>query len=106
LNARTGFIETNNPGTLTNPIIAQHITGFCQAALGEAINQAHQYNWGIVSCTTDGFLCNPIKEHETEVEDPNLFKGPLAEMFKDSRQFITNKRDFLERKGVTKGVIS
>jgi hypothetical protein len=77
---------------ITNPFYASYITSFVRAALGELMNLLPK-EVCVFSCTTDGFLTNATKEQMNEAST-----GPIADLYRASRQRLTGQPEMLEIK--------
>lgn len=77
---------------ITNPYNAAYITSFPRALLGEILN-ALPTDVTVFSATTDGFLTNA-----DGVQIDAAQRGPLAKLFRESRQYLTGTPEVLETK--------
>lgn len=83
--ARSGQVLQSKYGVLTNPIIAQAISGNVRAVLSEVIHNIHQSGGNVTSCTTDGFITNlDIFKMEKDI-----LKGDLNIKFSQARKDLT-----------------
>lgn len=77
---------------ITNAYNAAYITSFPRALLGEILN-ALPADVTVFSATTDGFLTNA---DGPQIEAAQ--RGPLAKLFRESRQYLTGTPEVLETK--------
>lgn len=77
---------------ITNAYNAAYITSFPRALLGEILN-ALPTDVTVFSATTDGFLTNA---DGAQIEAAQ--RGPLAKLFRESRQYLTGNPEVLETK--------
>ena len=84
------------PSKITNPFFAAYITSFVRSALGEVMN-ALPSEVCVFSCTTDGFLTNA-----TQAQIDAASTGPIAGLYRQSRQMLTGEPDMLEIKHVVR----
>lgn len=77
---------------ITNPFFAAYITSFVRAALGEVMNELPD-KVCIFSCTTDGFLTNATANQIAAAS-----KGPICQLFGQSRDQLTGDATILEVK--------
>jgi hypothetical protein len=81
---------------ITNPFFAAYITSFVRSALGEIMN-ALPPEVCVFSCTTDGFLTNATQEQITTAS-----AGPIADLYRYSRDMLTGDPTMLEIKHVVR----
>ncbi len=84
---------------ITNPFYAAYITSAVRAVVGEIINLVPQGR-SIFSVTTDGFLTNTSDD---EMED--AIKGPLAQLFSNTRSRLTGDPQLLTKKHSVKRLL-
>ena len=99
--ARLGVIVDNNFGNISNPFIAQAISGFVRATLSETLNYVDKQGGKIISCTTDGFI--------TDIA-PEIFMnqnyGSLSTLFKQARFNLVGKLEIYELAYEGTGLVS
>lgn len=89
---RSGDTKPLPPSAITNPTFAAFITSFVRALLGEIMNSIDR-DYIVFSCTTDGFLTN-----FPESNIPELYNGPLSQIYSQARLKLTGKPEMLEVK--------
>lgn len=77
---------------ITNPFFAAYITSFVRSALGEIMNSLPA-EVCVFSCTTDGFLTNA-----TQAQIDVASSGPIADLYRQSRDMLTGDPTMLEIK--------
>ncbi len=79
-NTRSAMMNEIPPSRITNPFMANHVTGLIRAALTEILN-AIPGEYGVVSATTDGFITNAPPEVVLAATE-----GPLCTFLLDARR--------------------
>lgn len=79
-----------SPSAVTNPAMAAHVTGFIRALLAEIMNRLPRHRI-VLSCTTDGFISNALKN---EIDR----SGPLYRRFEALTKRLDRKGEVLEVK--------
>jgi len=89
---RTGQHRDMPPSCLTCVVFAAHVTGLIRAALGEVMN-ALPATVSVLSCTTDGFVCNATRE---ELDAASA--QPACDILRECRSRLHDTREILEVK--------
>ena len=92
------------PGTLINPLYAGWITSFIRTVLAELMNHIHAQGGRIISCTTDGFICD-LPDLDKIVVEGEL--GEFSRLYQLARVRLGFTNQLLEVKFVeSEGIIS
>ena len=92
------------PGTLINPLYAGWITAFIRTVLAELMNHIHAHGGRIISCTTDGFICDLPDLDKLKIEGE---LGEFSRLYQLARVRLGFTSQLLEIKFVEcEGIIS
>ena len=106
LNAKTvlGEGKVFVPGELTNPVVAAWCTGYIRAVLSEQLFMVQKRGGRIISCTTDGYICD-LNPESYNLLHPQV-ESVYGIQFGEFRKTLGHDGSILEVKGHSVGLAS
>jgi len=89
---------------LANPIIGTWITGFVRSLIAELLHEIDLLGGQVVSCTTDGFVCD-IENLENKILESFDKKDSLLSKYRSIRSVLSGVPEALEVKTFVKGIV-
>jgi len=89
---------------LSNPIIGTWITGFVRSLIAELLLDIDLLGGQVVSCTTDGFVCD-IENLEKKILETFDKKDSLLSKYRSIRSILSGEPEGLEVKTFVKGIV-
>jgi len=98
--SRTLVMKTMIGNDLSNPILGAWITGYVRSLIAELLYEVELLGGQVVSCTTDGFVCD-IENLEEKI---NITPNSLINGYKEIRQKLSGDNLALEVKTFVNGI--
>lgn len=102
--ARTESTKTMIGNDLSNPILGSWITGYVRALIAELLHKVDLLGGDVVSCTTDGFVCD-IENLEQKILENFQEDDSLLNAYRTIRAELSADPSALEVKTKVKGII-
>jgi len=101
---RTNQMKTMIGNDLSNPILGTWITGYVRAVIAELLHNVDLLGGQVVSCTTDGFVCD-IENLESKIVESFDMKDTLLKRYREIRTELSGDASALEVKTSVNGII-
>jgi len=102
--SRKDQMKTMLGNDLANPIIGTWITGCVRALIAELLHKVELLGGDVISCTTDGFVCD-IENLENTIIESFEVKNTILEKYRNIRINLSGDASALEVKTSVKGII-
>jgi len=102
--SRKEEMKTMIGNDLSNPILGTWITGFVRSLIAELLHKVDLLGGQVLSCTTDGFVCD-IENLEDKIVENFDTKDSLLESYRNVRSTLSGNEASLEVKTSVKGMI-